>query len=103
MPDPYNPWAAPVFPQGAAFGTGSPQEDAQRQPNMLDNLLSHIAGALGRGFMAPGQALQSTEPVTTEQMIQPTMDVASMTPYAKAYQALARAHAVAAAAGGNKL
>lgn len=103
MPQPYNPWGTPIFPDNAAFGTGSPAEDAQRQPNMLDNLLSHIAGALGRGFMAPGQALQSTEPITSEQMIQPTMAVAGMTPYAKAYEALVRAHSVANAAGGNKL
>jgi hypothetical protein len=74
----YNPWAPPIFPNNAAFGTGSPAEDAQRQPNMLDNFVSHIAGALGRGFMAPGNALASTTPITSDQMIAPAMDMAGM-------------------------
>src|SRR3954468_15612562 len=77
MPDPYNPWATPIFPGASAFGVGSPAETAERQPTIVDNLLSHIAGALGRGFMAPGQALQSTTPITSEQMIAPAQDMST--------------------------
>ncbi len=47
MADPlYNPWAAPVFPSGAAFGTGSPAETSQ-QPAGLSNFVTALYNSLG--------------------------------------------------------
>lgn len=85
----YNPWASPVFPN---------KDDAAMQPETYANpaassFLSQIAGALGRAFMAPGQALASTTPITSDQMVAPAMDMAGM----------ATLGAGAAPAGANEL
>lgn len=70
----YNPWGAPIFPGDTA---PKPYENYASPP--VANLLSSIAGALGRAFMAPGQALQSTTPITSDQMVKPAADLAMMT------------------------
>ena len=45
----------------------------------VSSLLSQVGAAVARGFMAPGQALASTTPITSDQMIAPAMDIAGMT------------------------
>lgn len=74
MADPiqYNP-----FPN-ASFGTGSPAEDAGRAPNFLDAMASGIGRLIYNGFMAPGQALNSQTPITTDQMIAPAANMAGL-------------------------
>lgn len=60
----------------ANFGTQSPQELAQLPPNVLDRLVKTFANAA----MAPGNAYRSApdNPITTEQMVKPAADLASM-------------------------
>ena len=74
MPQPYNPWATPILP---GSDTASPYESYSSPP--VASVLSQIAGALGKAFMAPGQALQSTTPITSDQMIKPAADIGMMT------------------------
>jgi hypothetical protein len=69
----YNPWGAPIFP-----GDTAPQPYENYASPPVANLLSSIAGALGKAFMAPGQALQSTTPITSDQMIAPAMGMAGL-------------------------
>lgn len=42
----YDPYAAPIFPAGGAFGTGSPAETAQ-QPSGLDWMMQSISRLFG--------------------------------------------------------
>ncbi len=42
----YNPWAPPIFPEGAAFGVGSPAETSQ-QPAGLLNFIGGLYNSLG--------------------------------------------------------
>lgn len=55
-----------------AFGTTTPQEEAARPRNVLDNLVS---GA-GKLALIPGQALNSPLPLASEDMVKPAADLA---------------------------
>src|SRR6185312_4188319 len=47
--------------------------------NPVSNVVGGLARGIGKVFMAPGQALQSTTPMTSEDMIKPATDLAMMT------------------------
>src|SRR6185312_13801657 len=54
--------------------------EAYQDPNQgLAPILQHLGSSIGKVFMAPGQALQSTTPMTSEDMIKPAADLAMMT------------------------
>jgi len=54
----FSPWQAPEFPQGAAFGTGSPAEEAQRQPTITDKLVSGLINSMAT---LPQRAIQNSQ------------------------------------------
>src|SRR6185437_16727922 len=47
--------------------------------NPVSNVVGGLASGIGKVFMAPGQALQSTTPMTSGDMIKPAADLAMMT------------------------
>src|SRR6185312_10388553 len=47
--------------------------------NPVSNVVGGLARGIGKVFMAPGQALQSTTPMTSDDMIKPAADLAMMT------------------------
>src|SRR6185312_6054719 len=54
--------------------------EAYQDPNQgLAPILQHLGSSIGKVFMAPGQALQSTTPITSDQMIKPAADLAMAT------------------------
>jgi hypothetical protein len=66
---------------GAPFGVQTPQEQAETPSALPDKLVSGMGNAAWQGFTAPGNAFNSTpaNPVTTEQMIKPALNMAGMT------------------------
>src|SRR6185437_7065525 len=54
--------------------------EAYQDPNQgLAPILQHLGSSIGKVFMAPGQALQSTTPITSDQMVKPAADIGMMT------------------------
>src|SRR6185312_8815162 len=54
--------------------------EAYQDPNQgLAPILQHLGSSIGKVFMAPGQALQSTTPMTSEDMIKPAADLGRST------------------------
>jgi hypothetical protein len=56
------------------FGVGGPAENAVGAPQFVINALN----AMGNAAAVPGRAYQSTEPLTSDQMVKPATDLASM-------------------------
>lgn len=67
-----------LAPAGAAFGTLSPGEQGTLPPNVLDKIFAHLMGKVGSAVMAPGRALNSAAPMTSDQMIAPAADLAGL-------------------------
>lgn len=65
---------------GAPFGVLSSLEEADLPPSPVQKVANGVMRGVGQAVadavMAPGRALNSTEPVTTEQLIKPAADMA---------------------------
>lgn len=61
---------------GANFGTTTPQEDAATPPTMLDKMFGNLVNGSAHAVLAPGRALNSPVPMTSEEMIKPATDLA---------------------------
>lgn len=72
IPVNYDPFA----PSGAAFGTLSPAEQGQVQPNFLNKAVSHLIGMAADAVATPGRIYNSPVAPTTEELIKPAADMA---------------------------